>query len=369
MHSISEVLVNSINVFAGLLSPQLNALLSETKMTRFMFAAHATAYGSSGVLKLKMMPQPSPGPGQVLIRVAHAGVTTADWRLRAALFPGMFALPARLIFGITRPRNPVLGSAFAGHVVALGGDVSGFSEGQAVFGFAPAGAHAEYLCLDAAGCVLPVPATLPLRDAAALPFGALSALVFLRDFAHLQPGQKVLIVGASGGVGAYATQIARAMGGQVTGVASAEHAPFLFDLGAQETLDYQTLGPGQWGRGFDLVFDVVGALSFRQARVLLSPAGLFVPLNWGHRDLFWALWARLWGGPQVKVGVSGDTKADLEVLAEMVREGTLRALVDSRFPFDQIRTAHDHVETRHRRGTVLLDMPEDAESVANMCAD
>lgn len=321
-----------------------------------MKAAVYRTYGGPEVVRIEETARPEPGPGEMLIKVAHGSVTTADWRLRAAEFPGVLALPGRLMFGLRHPRQPVLGSAFAGHVAALGAGVTGFAPGQAVFGFTMLGAHAEYLVVKAAGAVLPLPEGLALSEAAALPFGGLSALVFLRDYARITPGQRLLVVGASGGVGAYAVQIARALGAEVTGVASGPHEALVRDLGAQGFVDYRQQPVSALATRFDAVIDTVGALRFSEARAVLAPGGVFVPLNFGLREIGQALWTRLFGRKALRLGVSGDTKADLAVLAGWVTEGRLRPVVDRRFPLSEIAVAHALVETRHRKGAVLLDM-------------
>lgn len=321
-----------------------------------MKAAVYFEYGDSNVVSIADRPRPAPGPGEILVKVAHGSVTTADWRLRAAAFPGVLAVPGRLMFGLRRPRQPVLGSEFVGHVVALGEGVSDFGEGQAVFGFVMSGAHAEYLVVRADGAVLPVPKGLELRDAAALPFGGVSALVFLRDYARVKPGQKVLIIGASGGVGAYAVQIALIMGAEVTGVASGGNEALVRDLGAVEFVDYRQQDLGALATRFDSVIDTVGVVSFGQIKHLLTAKGVFVPLNFGLREIRQALVSALFGGRRVRIGVSGDTKADLAVLGRWVTDGQLRPVVDRRFALSDIRAAHAHVEGRHRKGAVLLDM-------------
>lgn len=321
-----------------------------------MKAAVYSEYGKADVVRIEDVARPEPGPGEILVKVAYGSVTTADWRLRAAAFPGVLAIPGRLMFGLRGPRQPVLGSEFAGEVVTLGAGVQGFEAGQAVFGFVIRGAHAEYLVVKAEGAVLPLPEGLSLADAAALPFGGQSALVFLRDYARVRPGQKVLAVGASGGVGAYAVQIARAMGASVTGVASGANEGFVRGLGAEDFVDYRKQDLRDLDGTYDAVIEAVGAVRFGDVRHLLGKTGVFVPLNFGLREVGQALKTALLGGPRVRIGVSGDTKADLAVLADWVTQGRIRPVIDRRFPFDGIREAYVHVEGRHRRGAVLLDI-------------
>lgn len=319
------------------------------------------SYGGPEVVVPRDVPRPEAGAGQVLVRVRAAGITTADWRLRASAFPGGLWLPGRLMTGLFRPRKPVLGGDFAGVVEAVGAGVTRFRPGDRVFGFSGHGAHAEFLVMEADGAIAGVPGGVNDAQAAALPFGALCALEFLRDVARLRAGQKVLIVGASGGVGGYAVQIARWLGAEVTGVASCGNLSYVRDLGAARVIDYRA-GEVTDGAGrFDLVFDTVGALDFKTARRVLHQDGLFLPLNFGLGDLPRALCSGLGRGPRMKLHVSGDTRAGVEALAELVIGGQLRPLVDRVYPFAEIRSGYAHVETRHRRGAVVLDLAGDGE--------
>ncbi len=313
-------------------------------------------YGGPEVLRLDEVPTPVAGPGEVLVRVIASSVTTADWRLRASAFPGLLWLPGRLMTGIFRPRNRVLGMEFAGEVAAVGAGVSRFAPGDAVFGFSGGGSNAEYLTIAETGSIAPLPEGLSPAEAAALPFGAVAALVFLRDFAGLTAGAHVLVNGASGGVGVYGVQIAKALGARVTAVASAENRDLLRALGADVALDYRTEDPLAVGRRYDVIFDTVGSLGFGAAREALQPDGLFLPLNFGGRALWQALVARLRGGPRIKLAVNGDSQADLEVLSQMVRAGSLRPVIDRRYPLERIGEAHAYVEARHRRGAVVIDV-------------
>lgn len=324
-----------------------------------MQAATARRYGSADVLRIEALPRPVPGPGEVLIRVHAASVTTADWRLRAAAFPGGLALVGRLVAGLWKPRHLVPGSDVAGEVAALGEGVSEFVIGQRVLAVVGHGGHADYALAKADGAIVPIPEGLDHDGAAALPFGGLTALEFLRDVAQLRAGQKVLVLGASGGVGAYAVQIAAGLGAEVTAVAGPGRESLLRGLGAEHVLDYRR--DGITGR-FDLVFDTVGALSWPDSRRLLGEGGLFLPLNFGLRDLWHLLRAKLAGGPRLRLHVSTDSRAGLEALLALWRAGKLRPVIDSRFALDDIAAVHRQVETRHRAGAVILQLarPDDA---------
>ncbi|EPX83074.1 NAD(P)-dependent alcohol dehydrogenase [Salipiger mucosus] len=329
-----------------------------------MQAATARRYGPAESLRIEDLPVPVPGPGEILIRVEASSVTTADWRLRASAFPGGLWLAGRMVAGLLRPRNPVLGSDVAGTVAAVGAGVTRFAAGDRVFGFIGHGGHAEYAIARADGALQRTPDSLTDAEAAALPFGAFTALAFLRDVAQVRPGQAVLIVGASGGVGAYATQIAKALGAHVIAVASGANADLLRELGADEVIDYRAEDVRRHRDRYDLVFDTVGATDWPGMRRALKRGGLFLPLNFGLRDLCHMLRAKLAGGPRMVLHVSGDTAEALADIVAMIEAGKLRPVIDSHYPLARIAEAHAHVEGRHRRGAVVIDVAEGAARAA-----
>lgn len=321
-----------------------------------MKAAIYTRYGAANVVRMAEIPTPAPGPKEVLIRVHASTVTTADWRLRASAFPGLLWLPGRLMTGLLSPRRPVLGMEFAGEVVATGSAVTRFHPGQRVFGFSGGGGHAEYVCISEDAALMPTPDTLTDAEAAALPFGAICALEFLRDIARVKPGQNVLVIGASGGVGVYAVQIAKALGAQVTAVASAGNADLLRSLGAHHVLDYRRDDPASARGAFDLVFDTVGATSYFGMLRALKPRGLFLPLNFGGRDILHLLAAILIRGPRIRLHVNGDSAQKLAGVLDLISAGKLRPVIDRHFSLTEIRKAHAYVEGRHRKGAVVIDV-------------
>jgi NADPH:quinone reductase-like Zn-dependent oxidoreductase len=322
---------------------------------KIMKAITYSRYGGSKVLNVTDIPRPEVGLRDVLVRVQAAGVTTADWRLRAAAFPGATALPGRLMFGLFKPRQPVIGNDFAGIVEAVGSDVRRFAPGDRVYGSKILGAHAEYLTIHDDAGIAHMTNGISMAEAAALPFGAIAALVFLRDFARVKAGQDVLILGASGGIGVYAVQIAKAFGARVTAVCSAENHNLVRDLGADRVLDYRKVDYAREGGRYDLVFDPAGVTDFRTARKALKRRGAFLPLNSGGGDMIRSLFSKLSFGKRVIFGISGVTAADLSVLNGMIADGLLRPVIGHRFAMDEVAKAHDLVEGRHRKGAVVLD--------------
>lgn len=314
-------------------------------------------YGAPDVVSVAEIARPSPKAGELLVKVAAASVTTADWRFRTASFPGGWALAGRLLVGVLRPRHHVLGMDFAGEVAAVGAGVSSFRVGERVFGSTMRGAHAEYVTVRADGAVTRTPAVLTDEEAAAVPFGANSALAFLRDIGGVRAGQRVLVIGASGGVGVWAVQIARHLGAEVIGVASARNLELVRSLGAAGALDYGTGAYLEVGAAYDLILDTVGATTFAEARSALTSNGTYLPLTAGLRELVQSVTSRIGGGPRAKFAISANTRELLEANAALLAAGKLRPIVDEVFTIDRIAEAHRRVEGRHKRGSVIVQMP------------
>lgn len=316
-------------------------------------------YGPPDVVRIGEVAKPAPRADEVLVRVRAASVTTADWRFRAAAFPLGFRLAGRLMAGLFRPRNPVLGMDFSGTVEAAGERVTRFRAGDRVFGATSPfrlGAHSEYVVVRESDAVVHRPPSLTDQEAAAIPFGAGSALAFLRDFGAVRPGQRVLVVGASGNVGVWAVQIARHLGAEVTGVCSAPNVDLVRSLGAHHVVDY-TSGPiAQKGEKYDLIFDTVGVTTFAGCKDALAEKGTYLPLNSGLREIAQALLTSASSGKRVKYAVSKNTREGLELVVKLIASGALRPVVDRVYPMAQIAEAHRHVEGRHKRGSVVISI-------------
>ncbi len=322
-----------------------------------MKAATYTEYGPADIVAITDIPRPEIEPDQVLVKVFATTITTADWRFRASAFPGILWLPGRLMAGLTRPNRPVLGSEFAGRVVSVGANVTEFKLGDAVFGLSEAmGAHAEYLAMTADAAITHMPEGFGFEDAAGLPFGAICALQFLRDFAGVQPGQKVLIGGASGGVGVYAVQVAKALGAEVTAVASTGNVDLVRSLGADRVVDYKRADAVALGAIHDVVFDTAGTMRFARAKKMLKPNGIFLPLEINIADSLSGVITNLFSDRKIANHISGTSKQDLEAVAVLLRRGELSAVIDAVYPFERIGDAYRRVETRHKTGSVVLDI-------------
>ncbi len=319
-----------------------------------MRAATVRRYGPPEVVQVESLPRPGAGRGEILVEVRASTVTTADWRLRAAEFPPGLRLIGRLVSGLWRPRHLVPGVDFAGVVREVGAGVAGFSAGDRVFGACGHGAHAEWVAVPASGAVAPIPDGVSFAEAAALPFGAICAVDFVERFGAVRAGERVLVTGASGNVGSFAVQVAKAKGAHVTAVASRRNHPLLEQLGADRVLDYQTQDIARLGERFDAIVDGVGTFRFASARPLLSRGGRLLAIEGGVRELLEALWPWFRDRHRIVSTVSvADARALIDVAARVAAK-TLRPVIERVVPLESIAEAHAHVEARHRAGVLIL---------------
>lgn len=321
-----------------------------------MKAATVRRYGGPEVVAIEDLPMPVAGPGEVRVRVTAAAVTAADARLRANDAPRGFGFLMRCATGFTRPRHPVMGMEFAGRVEACGEGVARFAAGERVFGITGmrGGAHAEYLVVRAEARLFPLPAALSDVEGAAFFFGGLTAAHFLLDKAGLQPGERLLINGATGSVGTAALQLGSHLRATTTAVARAENHGLARELGAVETIDYRA-GPirGQW----DVIFDVAGSLPYTVAAPLLAPAGRYLTATatLGEQLSYFLRGRR--GGHRVAGGVVAASNKAMERLIGLHTAGVYRPIVGDVLPFAEIAAAHARVGSRHKRGNLVVTLP------------
>jgi NADPH:quinone reductase-like Zn-dependent oxidoreductase len=311
-------------------------------------AAIIDRYGAPEVVRVTEVPRPEPRANEVLVRVTAAAVTSADSRIRAARFPRGFGIPARLMFGISRPRRPILGSAFSGVVESVGAKVVGFAPGEevcAMTGMAM-GAHAEYIALPAAKLARK-PAAVSHEDAAGVLFGGATALYFLQDKAQVGPGTSVLVNGASGAIGTNAVQLAARFGATVTGVTSAANAELLIRLSADRVIDYTSTDLGSVSERFDVVFDTVGNLSITSGRRLLTADGKLLLAVAGLGEMIRAR-------GNVAAGAAPERVADVEFLLRLVADGQFTVVHDQILDLSDIVLAHRRVDSGHKRGNVVV---------------
>jgi NADPH:quinone reductase-like Zn-dependent oxidoreductase len=275
---------------------------------------------------------------------------------RAFTGAGIFWLPMRLLFGVLRPRNPITGMEFAGTIAAVGQGVTGFRVGDDVFGMKIGGANAEFLAVREASAIAAKPDGLTFEEAAVAPFGALSALGFLRDF-QIKPGQKILIHGASGAVGMFAVQHAKHFGAHVTGVCSTANLDLVISLGADEVIDYSKDDFTQGQNIYDAILDTVGGTSFSRSKRVLAPYGRHVFVVQTLTQLLQALWTSMRRGKRVIVGFSGgDSKDDLLLIKRLIESGRIRPVIDRTYRLQEIVDAHRYVDTGRKRGGVVVSI-------------
>lgn len=321
-----------------------------------MKAAIQSQYGDPDVLHVRDIARPTPGPREVLIQVHASSVTQGDRRLRAADFPGIMGPLGRLMSGVFTPRHQVGGTAFAGRVVEAGAQVSHLQAGDDVFGMAMHGAYAEYLTLSADAPVAKMPANIGYGEAAAIPYGAGTALYFLRDLARLSGGERVLVIGASGGVGRMAVQLAKHYGAHVTGLCSSAAAKTVRGLGADEVLDYTRVDVRASSERWDVIFDTTQGSHFAGLRPQLTAVGRYLSLYVTVRALWEMLVTKVGSGPRMLVGVALGSPAQVEDIRLLVEQGVLRASVAQRFALSEIVEAHRCLESPGLLGSVVIDV-------------
>lgn len=322
-----------------------------------MKAVTCRHYGSPDVLKIEDIDRPIPSVDEILIEVFASSVTSGDVRMRAFTGAGVFWLPMRLAFGVIRPRNPVTGMEFSGRVAAIGKAVSRFSVGDSVFGMKIGGANAEFVAVRETAAVAIKPESLSFEEAAVVPFGALSALAFLRDYTRLKAGENILIHGASGAVGVFAIQIAKQFGANVTAVCSTANAELVQSLGSDTVIDYTKADFTSGSVVYDVVLDTVGGTSFSRSRRVLAPHGRHVFLVQKLPQLLQALWTFFRPGQRVICGISGgDSQADLLTIGRLIEAGMVKPIIDRTYALRDIVHAHRYVDTGRKRGGVAVSL-------------
>ena len=326
-----------------------------------------TEFGPPEVLQIKDVPKPAPKEDEVLIRVRATPVSYGD--LTARNFKNITArefnmplpllLPMRMVFGTSKPKINILGSEFAGEIEAVGKGVTRFKVGEAVMGYLVQrmGAYAEYLCMPQDGSLALKPTNMSDAEAAAVPYGALIASSLLRK-GNIQRGHKVLINGASGGIGSAALQLAKHYGAEVTGVCGTARLEYVKALGADYVIDYTkedfTKNGGTSGPTYDLVFDILGKSSFKGCKNSLKLNGIYLLASFKTKALFQMLWTKMVGGKKVICMLASEKAEDLVFVKELVEAGKYKTLVDKCYPMEQAAEAHRYAESGLKKGPVVI---------------
>jgi NADPH:quinone reductase-like Zn-dependent oxidoreductase len=324
-----------------------------------MKAIVRTNYGPAEVLRFEEIEKPTPADTEVLIKVRAASVNPYDWHFMRGT-PRLI----RLFIGLRSPKSPLLGADVAGEVEVVGRSVARFRAGDAVFG-AGRGAFSEYACAPESRTALK-PDHVSFEQAASVPIAGLTALQGLRDVAHVQPGQRVLINGAAGGVGTFAVQIAKSLGAEVTGVCSTRNVEMVRSIGADHVIDYTQADFTQSGRQYDTFFDCIGNRSLSECRRVLTPVGIYVGVGGGGPDVgSFTLLAgmiekpvlSLFGKQKLLGLVARMNQPDLAILGEMMTYSKVKPVIDRRYKLSEVPDAIRYLETGHARGKVVI-IPE-----------
>ncbi len=323
-----------------------------------MKAVFYTQYGSPDVLKINNLDKPVPGENEVLIKIHATTVTATDCTFRKG--EPRFS---RLFTGITKPKNQILGSEFAGEIETAGKQVKLFKEGDKVFGTTPGyGSYVEYLCMNETKSTLALmPSNITYEEAVACCDGFLTALPFLRDKGDIQSGKKVLINGASGSVGSAAVQLANYFGAEVTGVCSASNAELVKSIGARKVIDYTKEDFTKTGETFDIIFDTVGKISYSQCKSSLNQNGIFLEAGIGLSIFPQVFWTSMFGNKKAKIAATGlrppsERTKDLNFIKELVESDKIKPLIDRKYSLDQISEAHRYVDQGHKKGNVVISV-------------
>ncbi len=319
-------------------------------------------YGPSEVLHIEEVEKPSPGPNEVLVRNYATQVAAGDYRVRGSAFPPMFWLPARIGFGLRKPKIRILGVNFAGVVESVGDNVQRYKQGDRVFGSSGTqfGAYAEFLAVPADGAIATMSEGMTYEEAAAIPFGAHTALFFLRDKGNIQPGQDVLIYGASGGVGTAAVQLARQFGANVTGVCSTANIELVKSLGADRVIDYTKEDFTKGGQKYDLIFETVGKSSVSGGMSVLKENGIYLANVIEMATIFQMLRHSVGSSKKVVGTIANTSHEDLVFIRGLVNAGEFRAVIDRSYPFEEMAAAHRYADTGHKRGSVVVLLGHDS---------
>lgn len=320
-----------------------------------MKAILCTEYGNPDVLQLTEIDKPVPKNNEVLVKIYASTVTMGDCELRSLTLPLWTRIPMRIFMGYRKPKRYIPGMEFSGVVESVGNLADRFKPGDQVFGSCGfrMGANAEYNCYPQSYAIAHKPPGLRHEEVAPLMVGGINALHFLRK-AHIQPGQKVLVIGAGGSIGSFAVQLARHYGAEVTAVDRTEKLEMLRGTGADHVVDYTKEDFSGSGRKYDVILDVVYQSSFSKCIRSLAPHGYYLMANPNPLKMFRALWASKTSHKKVIFEFASEKPEDLIYLASLLEKGIIKTVIDKRFPLEKTTEAHEYVQRGHKKGNVII---------------
>jgi len=329
---------------------------NEKKMKAIVY----TEFGPPEVLQLKEVPKPVPKANEVLVRIHATSVGFGDLfarhkNYRQFAMPAPFYLFVIISFGIRKPKINILGSEFSGTVEAVGTDVTKFSKGDEVFGYTgpKMGCYAEYRSIPEDISIAIKPTNISHEEAAAVTYGGIVALTLLRKM-NIQPGQKILIVGASGSIGSAAIQIAKSLGAEVTGVCGTPRLEFLKALGADKVIDYTKEDFTKGDEAYDIIFDTYNKGSFGRGKRVLKKNGRYILASFSLRQIFTMLRSKLIGNKKLICSLA--VGEDLDGVKELIESGKIKAVIDKRFPLEKTAEAHRYVEEGNKKGYIVITL-------------
>ncbi|MEN6325257.1 MAG: NAD(P)-dependent alcohol dehydrogenase [Syntrophomonas sp.] len=326
-----------------------------------MKAMIVTKYGPPEVLQLKEVEKPVPKDNEVLVRIEATVAAPPDCAFRKG-----DPFISRLFTGLTKPKH-IPGDVLAGSIVAAGKDVKLLKKGDQIYGSSGTnfGTNAEYIALSEDEALAIKPLNISFGEAAGISEGALTALPFLRDHGKIQSGQKVLINGASGGVGVYALQLAKYFGAEVTGVCSTVNIELVKSFGADKVIDYTQMDFTKTKETYDIIFDAVGKSSFSRCHSALVPGGVYLSTVPSLAVLSQMIWTSFFGSKRAIFAATGlrkpsEKKKDLILLTEFIETGKIKPVIDRKYSLEQIAEAHSYVEKGHKKGSVVIIIGHDS---------
>ncbi len=314
-------------------------------------------YGSPKVLQLVEAEKPVPAKNEVLIKLKATSVTNADCYMRRA-----DTFFSRLVLGLFKParKYQILGTEFSGVIEAAGNEVTEWKTGDEIYGFRGfgSGCYAEYKCMPANGSLAPKPVNMTFEEAASLVDGATTALFFLSEKAKIKSGQKVLINGASGSIGTFAVQLSNYFGAEVTGVCSGKNMELVKSIGADKVIDYSKEDFTKNGETYDIIFDTVSKSTFGKCKNVLTPNGQYIDTMFSFSNIIKSWWTKRFSKRKIIFAMSVNKKEALNFIRKLAEEGKLKTIIDRQYSLEQIADAHTYVETGHKKGNVVIKIPE-----------